>query len=139
MAGCWMKFAVKCMYSLPCMLFVVLRYMNGVIFMSHTVFFLSTEHTDTHGFFPQSEVFERILVKDFIWGLVAYSKTSSHRLPPKINILLLLIHLVLIFQASDRNHINPIFSSISEIACSCKYHHERWFIHFFCIYFTRKS
>ena len=56
------------------MLFAVLRYMNGVIFMLHTVFFLSTEHTDTHGFFPQSEVFKRILVKDFIWELVAYGK-----------------------------------------------------------------
>ena len=69
-----MKFAVKRMYILPYIPFVVLRYMNVVIFMSHTVFFLSTEHTDTHGFFPQSEVFERILVKDFIWGLVAYGK-----------------------------------------------------------------
>ena len=37
-------------------------------------FCLSTEHTDTHGFFPQSEVFKRILVKDFIWELVAYGK-----------------------------------------------------------------
>ena len=38
--------------------------------------FLSTEHTDTHGFFPKSEVFKRILVKDFIGELVAYGKKS---------------------------------------------------------------
>ena len=71
-----MKFAVKCTYILPCMLFVVLRYMNGVIFMLHTVFFYprnTQTHTDS---FPQSEVFKRILVKDFIWELVAYGKKS---------------------------------------------------------------
>ena len=51
-----MKFAVKCMYSLPCMLFMVLRYMNGVIFMPHTEFFLSTEHTEDT---------EKIIVEDY--------------------------------------------------------------------------
>lgn len=45
----------------------------------------------------------------------------------------------LIFQASDRNHKYTIFSSISVIACSCEYHHEGWFIHFFSIYFACKS
>lgn len=40
------------------------------------------------------------------------------------------MNLILIFQAPDRNNINTIFSSISEIACSRKYHHERWIIHF---------
>ena len=66
------------------MLFVVLRYVNGVIFMSHTVFFYprnTQTHTDS---FPQSEVFKRILVKDFIWGLVAYGKKSWRKSLKKI-------------------------------------------------------
>ena len=154
-----MKIAVKCMYILPYIPFVVLRYMNVVIFMSHTKFFYprnTQTHTDSSpkarcssafwskilfgGKLPTARCF--VVTQHYKSALLLclrYSKTSCRRLPPKINILLLLIHLVLIFQASDRNHINPIFSSISEIACSCKYHHERWFIHFFCIYFTRKS
>ena len=56
MVGFLMNFAVKCMYSLPYMLFVVLRYMNGVISMSHTEFFLSTEHTEDT---------EKIIVEDY--------------------------------------------------------------------------
>ena len=55
MAGCWMKFAVKCMYSLPYILFVVLRYMNGAVSMAHG-FCLSTEHTEDT---------EKIIVEDY--------------------------------------------------------------------------
>ena len=55
-----MKFAVKCMYSLPCALFAVLRYMNGVIFMAHGNF-LSTEHTEDT---------EKIIVEDYFQDFI---------------------------------------------------------------------
>ena len=50
-----MKFAVKCMYILSCMLFVVLIYMNGAVSMAHG-FCLSTEHTEDT---------EKIIVEDY--------------------------------------------------------------------------
>ena len=55
-----MKFAVKCIIILPCALFAVLRYVNGVVFMAHG-FCLSTEHTEDT---------EKIIVEDYFQDFI---------------------------------------------------------------------
>ena len=92
MAGCWIKFAVKRMYILPCMPFVVLGYMNVVIFMSHTKFFYPRNYKQGNSKQISTSKIIRPLYEPYI--IRSLHEHQHANLPDKLQFTLLSLHIL---------------------------------------------